>query len=84
MDDNDLKLLTHIYRTEDRLYHTVEMLAEGTGLDPELIRTRMARLERTGEVQALGVGPLPVRPLEYLLSYRGRTTVKQALGENRR
>jgi hypothetical protein len=83
MEDDDLKLLTYLYRTEDRLYHTLEMLAEGTGLEPEAIQARMARMERSGEVQALSMGPHVIRPLEYLLSYRGRTAVKRALGESR-
>src|SRR5687767_4550312 len=84
VDEEDLKLLTHIYQTDDRLYHTVEMLTEGTGLDPEVVRGRMVQLERAGQVQALGVGPMRAHPVEYLLSYRGRTTVKRALGEDRR
>lgn len=84
MDDEDLKLLTYIYQSSDRLYHTVDMLAQGTGLDREAIRGRMVQLERAGQVQVLGIGPIPVQPVEYLLSYRGRTTVKRALGEERR
>ena len=84
MEDEDLTLLVYLYRTEDRLYHTVEMLVEGTGLESEVVRSRMARLERAGEVQALSIGPQAVRPVEYLLSYRGRSTVKRALGELRR